>query len=115
MNPKMSRASSVFLDTAYAIALISPTDQFHVQAELLSYELEASATPIVTTRAVLIEIGNALSSKRLRHIGVRLLTTLEADLNVKLSLYQKTCISELSGSIAHDKTKNGDWWTAFPS
>jgi hypothetical protein len=85
MNTKTSRTNSVFLDTANAIALISPRDQFHARAELLSYELEASATPIVSTRAVLIEIGNALSSQRLRHIAVRLLTTLKLDRNVEIA------------------------------
>ena len=53
--------TEVFLDTAYAIALSSSNDQFHTRAVALAEQLEASGTRLVTTRAVLLEIGNALS------------------------------------------------------
>jgi uncharacterized protein len=56
--------TEVFLDTAYAIALSSPTDQFHTRAVALAEQLEATGTRLVTTRAVLLEIGNALSKQR---------------------------------------------------
>ena len=53
--------TEVFLDTAYAIALASPNDLFHPQAVLLADRLEATGTRLVTTYAILLEIGNALS------------------------------------------------------
>lgn len=74
----------VFLDTAYAIALSSPNDQFHARAVDLAEQLEVLGTRLVTTRAVLLEIGNALAKQRYRQAGVQLLTTLEADPKVDI-------------------------------
>src|SRR4051812_29654224 len=79
-----ARMASVFLDTAYAIALISPYDTFHVRARELSLELETSSTQVVTTRAVMLELGNALSKQRFRHVAVQLLDTLEADPRIEI-------------------------------
>ena len=74
----------VFLDAAYAIALSVPKDSYHKRAVLLADELEASKTRLVTTRAVMLEIGNALSKQRYRHAAVELLLSLEADPNVTI-------------------------------
>jgi predicted nucleic acid-binding protein len=74
--------TKVFLDAAYAIALSVPKDSYHERAVLLADELEASKTRLVTTRAVMLEIGNALSKQRYRHAAVELLRSLEADPNV---------------------------------
>ena len=49
----------IFLDTSFVIALINERDQYHQQAEALSYKFENSA--LVTTSAVILEIGNALA------------------------------------------------------
>ena len=51
--------NKVFLDTSYAVALSSRTDEKHERATQLAEELEASDTYFVTTRAILLEIGNA--------------------------------------------------------
>lgn len=53
--------TNVFLDTAYAIALASVRDQYHVTAVNLATEMVAQKTHILTTRAVLLEIGNSLA------------------------------------------------------
>ena len=76
--------TEVFLDAAYAIALSVPKDSYHKRAVLLADELEASKTRLVTTRAVMLEIGNALSKQRYRHAAVELLRSLEADPNVTI-------------------------------
>jgi hypothetical protein len=76
--------AKVFLDTAYAIALSTHTDQFHVSAVQLSEQLEASKTQMVTTRAVLLEIGNALSKVRYRLAAVSLLQAIETDSSVEI-------------------------------
>lgn len=49
----------MFVDTGYAIALINQNDQHHQQALQLSEKYEGY--PVITTDAVLLEIGNALS------------------------------------------------------
>lgn len=76
--------ASAFLDTSYAIALASQRDHFHSQAIHLADQLEESATRLVTTRAVLLEIGNALSQQRYRHAAVALLDALEADPSIEI-------------------------------
>ena len=72
----------VFLDAAYAIALSSRTDQFHGMAVELAQQLRTEGTKLVTTRAILLEIGNALAKQRYRSAAVRLLEALEVDPNV---------------------------------
>jgi len=74
----------VFLDTSFALALSAPTDQLHERAEELADELEAKKAKLITTRAVLLEIGNALSRQRYRPAAVSLLRSLEADANVEI-------------------------------
>ena len=49
----------VFVDTSFVLALINERDQYHQQAEALSFKFEQSS--LVTTVAVLLEIGNALA------------------------------------------------------
>ncbi len=74
--------AEVFLDTAYAIALANAKDQFHQKAVQLAKQLRTEKTKLVTTRAVLLEIGNALSGQQFRAGAVQLLDALEADPNV---------------------------------
>ena len=76
--------AEVFLDTAYAIALSSPNDLFHHRAIQLAEQIEAQGIQLVTTRAVLLEIGNALSRQRHRDAAITLLDALEADPNVEI-------------------------------
>jgi uncharacterized protein len=49
----------LFLDTGYVIALVNPKDQHHVSANALAERYEGF--PLLTTSAVLLEIGNALA------------------------------------------------------
>ncbi|NJN82165.1 MAG: type II toxin-antitoxin system VapC family toxin [Caldilineaceae bacterium] len=69
----------VFLDTAYVIALANAKDQLHGKAVAIATQLRTQETKLVTTRAVLFEIGNALSGQRFRAAAVQLLHALEAD------------------------------------
>lgn len=71
--------NSYFLDTSYAIALIVSKDPAHQRAVELSFELERNSAKLVTTRAVLLEIGNSLSRQQIRPAGVKLLEKLELD------------------------------------
>lgn len=71
--------TKLFLDAAYAIALAAPTDQHHARARTLADWIEAAGVLLVTTRAVVLEIGNALSKRRYRAASVALLNALEHD------------------------------------
>lgn len=63
--------TEVFLDTSFAIALSSVTDQNHVLAVKLANQIETNRTRLVTTQAILLEIGNALSKQRYRAAVLR--------------------------------------------
>ena len=76
--------TDVFLDAAYAIALSSTKDQHHERAVSLAKKLEADGSRLVTTRAVILEIGNALARQRHRSAAVILLEALEKDPNVEI-------------------------------
>ena len=78
--------NEVFLDTAYAIALSVESDEHHERAEKLADQMEAEATRFVTTRTVLLEIGNALSKKRYRKAALELLDSLDQDPLVEIVL-----------------------------
>jgi predicted nucleic acid-binding protein len=69
----------LFLDASYAIALAASSDQLHSRALELADGIERQRTRLITTRAVLLEIGNALSKQRYRAAAADLLSSLESD------------------------------------
>ena len=79
MAKVLTPSGSVFLDTAYAVALASTTDSYHHHALALADELEANGTRLVTTWGVLLEIGNALSKIQYRPAALQLLSSLRHD------------------------------------
>jgi predicted nucleic acid-binding protein len=70
-----------FIDTSYVLALVNTADQYHEQARLRATTVEP---PFVTTEAVLVEIGNALSRARWRHLAIATLHDLRADPDIKV-------------------------------
>lgn len=71
--------NELFLDTSFSIGLVSPRDQTHEKAVVWSEKIENSRIPMVTTQAVLLEIGNALSKSSFREVGIGLLENFEND------------------------------------
>jgi predicted nucleic acid-binding protein len=72
-------SEGIFLDSAYPIALASATDQHHKAAVAIALSLRANSDRLVTSRAVLLEIGNALSKSQFRSVAAELLKSLESD------------------------------------
>jgi uncharacterized protein len=83
INPKHLE-KTLFLDTSYAIALAASSDALHAQAIALADAMEAANTRLVTTQAILLEIGNALAKQRYRSAAVSLLMALEFDPTVSI-------------------------------
>ncbi len=86
--------SEMLLDSSFAIALSATSDQFHRKAVEISGRIEAQSIRLITTHAVLLEIGNALSRQRYRRAAIQLLTSLHADpsiviVSLSASLYQR--------------------------
>lgn len=78
--------NEVFLDTSFAIALSSVTDQNHARAVELANQIEGNSIRLVTNQAILLEIGNALSKQKYRAAAIQLLESLEADPSVEVVL-----------------------------
>lgn len=84
MAKKAQIQPKVFLDTSYAIALSSPQDDYHQKAVELAETIEVEKIKLITTKAVILEIGNALSRQRFRQAAVRLIESLELDPKVTI-------------------------------
>ncbi len=65
-----------FADTGYWLALINSDDEYYVRARALAARLHG---PLVTTEAVILEVGDALSRLRWRDLGAALLADLRRD------------------------------------
>ena len=76
--------AKVFLDSSYAIALTAPKDAHHAAALQISQVLEVPGSRVVTTRAVMVEIGNALARAHYRHAAADLISHFESDPNVEV-------------------------------
>ncbi len=77
-------ANKVFLDTSYVIALSVAKDDFHDKAGELLIELNEKKTQIITTQAVILEIGNALSKQKYRQAAVQIIEHFENDPNIEI-------------------------------
>ncbi len=51
----------VFVDTAYFVALLDPRDAKRLMALVMAEEFERKRTPLLTSDAVMIELGNYFS------------------------------------------------------
>ncbi len=74
--------AELFLDAAFAIALAAKDDRHHRGALNLADLIQRERHRLVTTRAVALEIGNALSKARYRAAAAALLEALDGDPNV---------------------------------
>ena len=73
--------NELFFDTSYAIAISSKRDALHTQAKFWAQKIKADGIRLVTTQAVLLEIGNALAKLKYRQTVIALLENLEGDPN----------------------------------
>jgi uncharacterized protein len=71
--------SDVFLDTSHLIALASTRDAYHAKSVELAEATAAAGRRVVTTEAVLLEVGNSLAKRRYRQGAVALLCSLVTD------------------------------------
>jgi len=78
--------STVFLDTGFAIALLSPRDQYHAAALRLAVEIQRQGTKVITSDTVLLEIGAALAKLTYRLAAIKLIDGLRSDSKVEIVL-----------------------------
>ena len=68
-----------FIDTGFVIALVSRRDRYHAIAKHLSDQIEADGTRLVTSQAIILEIGAALSKSVFRSAAIRLIEAMQSD------------------------------------
>lgn len=73
-----------FIDTCFLIALASRSDQHHERAIELLDQVERGNVSLVTTSAVLLELGAALSRLALRAGAITIIRELQADARVEI-------------------------------
>ncbi len=84
--------NKVFLDTSYLIAIVIAKDDFHERAFELANQIEEENTQIVTTQAIILEIGNALSKLKYRQSAAGLIQHLNSDINTSvIALNDEIC------------------------
>jgi len=105
----------VFLDASYAIALSSSGDLHHARAVALAEPLKQAGTRFLTTRAVVLEIGNALAKLRYREAAIRLLEAIDSDPQVEIVALSDDLYRGPLPSINRGLTKNGVLPIACPS
>lgn len=74
--------SEVFLDTSFIVAVTIPSDRHHATAVRFARQYRKDGTQLVTTQAVLAEIGDAFSRPPYRSAAVRMLSMLLLDESV---------------------------------
>jgi uncharacterized protein len=68
-----------FVDTGYLIALFSPKDVHHAQAIALQAQIQRERRRLLTTEAVVFEVGAAFSRVAYRSVGQAIMHTLMHD------------------------------------
>jgi uncharacterized protein len=80
----MTTRNEVFLDTSFAVALGIEDDVLHEQAVRLADRIREEQTRMVTTQAVLFEVGNFLSKKKFRTLAAALIDSLRSGGDVEI-------------------------------
>lgn len=83
--------SPIFIDTGYILAAVNTADKFHQRAETAAQRIKP---PFVTTEAVLIEVGNALSKLRWRTLGIATLAKLRNAANIEIVPVESPLLDE---------------------
>lgn len=79
MARMLAVTSDVFLDSSHLIALASTADQYHQRSLEVAEAVAKSGRRVITTQAVLLEVGNSLARRRYRQGAVALLRSLTTD------------------------------------
>ena len=103
-------ADAFFLDSSYVIALAQATDAHHREAVELAVSVERQKIELVTTRAVLLEVGSARSKARIRRDAVRLIDSLQSSTRVEIVPLTEEIVAR-GWNLFRERTDK-DWsWT----
>ena len=98
-----------FLDSSYVIALAQTTDEHHPRAMNLAVSVEHRKIELVTTRAVLLEVGSALAKLRVRRDAIRLIDALQKSTWVETVPLTEEIIGQGWNLFRERKDKEWSW------
>jgi predicted nucleic acid-binding protein len=97
----------VFVDASYVIALGIPADEAHAKAAEWADWLRRNPVGLVTTRPVLLEIGDMLAKYRFREAAVQVLETVEQDRRITVVPLSEALYAE---ALALFRSRNDKEW-----
>ena len=96
----------VFVDTSYVLALFNTSDEFHIKAKAIK-KFTLYHNKIITTEAILLEIGNALSKRNLRQRCSAFIKGFYETKNIEVVPLTTELIKE--GLELFEKRKDKEW------
>lgn len=102
-----AKGAEYFVDASYVIALAIPADALHGKAVEWADWLRRNPGGLVTTRAVLLEIGNTLGKLRFRSAAVDTLQAMEADPRIRIIPLSEELYAE---AFALFRSRNDKGW-----
>lgn len=104
--------NNIFVDTSGWIALVNRSDSLHAAASQVYNERFNQGWSFVTHAGVLLEVGNGLSTARLRHLAVQLKARLVASARVEIEPLSDDLYEAGWNYMKTALTKIGESWTA---
>ncbi len=98
-------AGEVFLDTSYAIALVNRDDTLHSAAVVLADRLLQARARLLTTRAILLEVGDGLSKPIYRTVAAALLASMQDDPTLEIVELTPSLYDEALGLYSQRRDK----------
>ena len=93
MSTEKKSLTEVFIDTSYIISLVVSSDKHHSKARELSKRVREERLILVTTKAILLEVGNAFSAKY-KAEAIKLIEMLEKDPSIKVVSLDQTLFDQ---------------------
>jgi len=75
----MKLPAHIFVDTAFFIALLNQSDNYHQKAIYLYQQLKIQKISLITSEYILLEFADGLSRLRYRHLAINFLKAIEKD------------------------------------
>jgi predicted nucleic acid-binding protein len=95
---------AVFIDTGYFLALVNRRDKYHREAQEISKVIRP---PFVTSQAVLMELGNALSRPPARTLGMGALQQIRMDSGIEVLTIDRELFA---GAVALYRSRPDKSW-----
>jgi predicted nucleic acid-binding protein len=99
-------AGSVFIDTAWLVALLDPRDNLNQRALALAGKLAEQRAGLVTSDAVLLELANYFARSPLRSHAAQWIAAFRADAGWDIAPVERALLGRAEARYARHRDKN---------